>query len=293
MEPERLSPARELGRLAAALVIASALVTIAAGIAELAGAEQPSRVGRKLLVPGFLVSWIVMLRLSRRDAVRAFGLTGARSEPGALVRGLICGAASLLLLNVLLIALGARSVEPELTGFALGLKIVLYLLQALGLALLEEALFRGVLHGRLRAAAGATFAVVVGSVVFGVSHFLRPPKDARPEAWWDTMPACAAGLGEAFTTRWKECLGLVLVGLVLAILREGRRTILLPIGVHAGWVWVRFVSGKTLEEVKETVRPDLFLYGTMRLYDGVFGWAALLLTLVIASRLARSTSTKE
>ena len=276
----------ELRDLALALVIASVAVTGLAGVAELAGAAEPSRVGRKALVPAFLAAWVVLLGLKRGDAVRAFGLEGARTRLAVVARGLLCGAGSLALLNLILMAVDARRFEPELAAGALALKVVLYLLQALGLALLEESLFRGVLHGRLRAAAGARVAIIVGSVVFGVSHFLRPPKTDPPQAWWDTMRACGAGLGEAFTTRWKECVGLILVGLVLALLREGRRTILLPLGVHAGWVWVRFVSGKTLVEVKDTVREDLFLFGTMRLYDGVLGWAALLLTLVIARRAA-------
>ena len=294
MEAPRPRLLTEFARLGFAFLIAGSLVTAVAGIAELIGAEEPSRVGRKVLVPGFLLIWVLMLRLSRREALEACGLGDARDELRLVPIGLLCGAGSLIVMTFVLIALDARIIQPKLGPLALGVKVVLYLLQALVLGLLEESLFRGILHGRLRAAAGTIVAVGLGGVIFGVSHFLRPPKNAPPEAWWDTMPACIEGVGGAFSTRWRECVGLVLVGVILGVLRSGRRTILLPLGVHAGWVWVRFVSGKTLVEVKDVVRPDLLLFGSKRLYDGVLGWSALLLTLGIAwwigLRSARSTS---
>jgi membrane protease YdiL (CAAX protease family) len=275
----RLNPWGELIRLLLALALAGAAVTLIAGIAAMAGAHEPSRIGRKGLVPLVVIAWIVMARVPRNGLPQVLGLAGGRTPMRSIAVGLLCGALSLVILNVVLILMGARLVEPELGPAMLLLKTILYLLQAVGLALLEETLFRGLVQGRLRAASGHVVAITLGSVIFAASHFLRPPKSRPPEAWWDTMPACFAGLGEMLTLRWREFVGLLLVGLVLAIVRAGRRTIFLAMGVHAGWVWVRFTSNKALEEVDERVNQDLLLLGSKRLYDGALGWCALLLTL--------------
>lgn len=279
MSETRLSPSRELFRLLLALALAGAAVTLIAWIAAMAGSHEPARIGRKGLVPLVVIAWLFVARVPRAGLAAALGLAGGRAPMRTIAVGLLCGALSLVILNVVLILIGARLVEPQLGPAMLLLKTVLYLLQAIGLALLEESLFRGLLQGRLRAASGPVVAVILGSVIFAVSHFLRPPKSRPPEGWWDTMPACFAGLGEMLTLRWREFFGLLLVGLVLAIVRAGRRTIFLSMGVHAGWVWVRFTSNKTLEQVDERVNEDLLVLGTKRLYDGALGWCALLLTL--------------
>ena len=264
-----------------ALTLASAAVTLIAGIAAIAGAQEPDRIGRKGLVPLVVICWLLVARVPRSGLTKVLGLAGGRQPVRDITGGLLCGVLSLVILNGVLLLLGARLIEPEMGPAMLLLKTVLYLLQALALALLEESLFRGLLHGRLRATFGPTVAIILGSTIFAVSHFLRPPKSRPPEAWWDTMPACFAGLGEMFTLRWREVVGLLLVGLILAIVREGRRTIFLAMGIHAGWVWVRFTSNKTLEDVDERINEDLWLLGTKRLYDGLLGWAALLFTLAL------------
>ena len=285
MPETRLNLSRELLRLLLALALAGAAVTLIAGIAAMCGAHEPERIGRKGLVPLVVISWLLLARVPRSGLTTVLGLANGRTTLRDLASGLLCGALSLVILNTLLVCLGARLVEPELGPAMLLLKTVLYLLQALALALLEETLFRGLLHGRLRAAAGPAVAIVLGGAIFAMSHFLRPPKTRPPEGWWDTMPACFAGLGEMFTLRWRELAGLMLVGLVLAIVRETRRTIFLAMGVHAGWVWVRFTSKKALEDVDERINEDLLLLGTNRLYDGLLGWSALLLTLGLVWRL--------
>jgi len=275
---------REVCLLLLALAAAGLTVTLAAAVCQLMGVHEPERMARKGLVPLVVICWIWIARVPRGGIKEAFGLTGARDPIRTVGMGLLFGVTAMVTLNGVLFALGARTWEPELGYGALMGKAVLYLLQALALGLLEEVLFRGVLHGRLRAAAGPAVAVWLGSFIFAAAHFLRPPKDRQPEAWWDTMPACFAGLHNMLTERWREFLGLLLVGLVLALIREGRRTIYLAMGVHAGWVWVRFVSNKIVEEVDATVDTDPLLFGSKRLYDGLIGWCALALTLAFVWR---------
>jgi membrane protease YdiL (CAAX protease family) len=274
---------REMGRFLLALGLAFLIVT-ALALAFTPWVEEPSRWARKPLLFLVIGIWIALWRPTRGTLAALAGWAPAGGRWRIAVRGFLVGMSALVLLNVVLLALGAREVEWDLSPGQFALRVVLYLLQAIVLALVEESFFRGILQNRLRAAGGTTVAVLLGSVIFALAHFLRPPKHRPPEAWWDTVPACLAGVGEVFGHRWTEGVGLFLVGLVLAMLRVRSPTIFLAVGVHAGWVFVRFVSRKVLDEVDGFMPDDPWLLGSMRIYDGVVGWGALLLTLVIAWR---------
>ncbi len=111
---------------------------------------------------------------------------------------------------------------------------------AVGLA--EEAFFRGVLLGLARRTARPTAALVFVSALFAVLHFFKPPPRAMdqpavgwfsgfeflPKTFWQWHdPLLVAG---GFTT-------LFLVALVLGYARLRTRSLWLPIGLHAGWVF--------------------------------------------------------
>lgn len=265
-------------------------MTAFAGAAELFGAREPSRLGRKPLVPLFVIVWVLLNRTQRCEILPALGLARRNRPLRMIALGLACGVAGLVAFNVLLTVLGARDWQPSVGTLELLGRLVAYLAQALVLALLEESLFRGLLHGRLKAGGGTIAALTIGPPLFALAHFLRPPKYAPSRAWWDTIPACLNGVTEAFADRAHEAMGLFFVGLVLTILRIRTGSILLPLGVHAGWVWIQFISKKALVEVHEVVGKDLAFWGTRRIYDGYLGVLALLLTCAIAWWATRSQS---
>ena len=69
--------------------------------------------------------------------------------------------------------------------------------------------------------------------------------------------------------------------MVLVVLRRRFGSIWLPLGVHAGWVWITKISRKTLDDVKEITEARPLFWGSEQVYDGIVGWSALILTLLI------------
>ncbi len=117
-----------------------------------------------------------------------------------------------------------------------------FLVSAVAVALAEEAFFRGALLGLARRTARPTTALIFVSALFAVLHFLKPPPRGLdqpavhwfsgftflPRVFWQWHdPLLVAG---GFTT-------LFLVALVLGFARLRTRSLWLPIGLHAGWVF--------------------------------------------------------
>ena len=272
---------RQILLILAALTVSMAVVTGLAGILDLAGAEEGPRTARKILVPLFMVVWILLLRLPRQAWPEWLGWPTQGRHPARLVAtGLAFGAASVILMQVGLYAGGARVMDPSYGWGRLAVKTVGYLFAALVLGLLEETLFRGVLHRSLRVDSLGWRGWGLGllsAALFAAAHFLRPTDDRPVEGWWDTGIACLAALG-TIPPRWPEAFGLLLVGLVLMALRKRTGSIWLSVGVHAGWVWIQKAARRLVDEDPEAVAEHPFWIGSERVYDGIAGWLALLLT---------------
>lgn len=269
----------EVLRLLAALVPAFAAVTGLALVLSAAGVGEPGQMARRLLVPLYALFLILMLRLPLRDLPGAAGLRPLPRHPlRACLLGFAAGAGSVVLLCALLLAGGARKWEIEAGPGLLLLKGLSYFLRGLVLGLLEEGLFRGLIHGRLEQAGGALRAVLVGSLLFGLAHFMHAPDGY--EGAWDVVPGALAGLATV-PAHLPAVAGLFLVGLVLALIRHRTGGIVVGIGVHAGWFWVKGLDGRLIEEVPAVVDAHPLLLGSGRFYDGLAGWAALLGSLLL------------
>lgn len=117
-----------------------------------------------------------------------------------------------------------------------------FLVSAVAVALAEEAFFRGALLGVAQRTARPASALVFVSALFAVLHFLKPPPrgldqpavhalsgfEFLPKVFWQWHDPLLVGGG--FTT-------LFLVALVLGMARLRTRSLWLPIGLHAGWVF--------------------------------------------------------
>jgi len=111
---------------------------------------------------------------------------------------------------------------------------------AVAVAVGEELLFRGVVQRVLEKRFGATTAIVAGSLLFALLHYLKVPAAFNP-----IPPGPGDGLravGLAFTPfaglGWLQPrFGLLIaVGLVLALFRHRTGSLAPSIGLHAGWV---------------------------------------------------------
>ncbi|MFV0336969.1 MAG: lysostaphin resistance A-like protein [Chthoniobacterales bacterium] len=125
--------------------------------------------------------------------------------------------------------------EPEFT------KLFRILGTAAVVACLEEFFFRGVLLGLAVHSFGKFKGALFSAVIFAVVHFLRPARlpDAAPVDWesgWSQLLSFTHGL-PAFYLLVFGFAALLLSGLILAWATLKTKSLFLPIGIHAGWVF--------------------------------------------------------
>jgi membrane protease YdiL (CAAX protease family) len=126
------------------------------------------------------------------------------------------------------------------------------LLTAAAVSCIEEVVFRGVILGLCLWTLSRSGAIALTTVFFVVVHFIRPAKtDIAADAvhWW-------TGFAEAF--RFTESLppgsillfgiaSLFLAGWILGAAAFATRSLWLPIGLHAGWVFGQQTSNLFLQ----------------------------------------------
>jgi membrane protease YdiL (CAAX protease family) len=245
----------------------------------------------------------LLLFLSAVPAAKYFSLNlrdiGAGSK-SKLARqaavGILLGAAMLALHAWALIALGVREIDMEVWANSGHMGLVALKALAIGLivASVEETIFRGVLFGALRKAAGTASAVAISSFYFALLHFLR--SDLRPAEsdtnWTMGFRIVGDALGNLSALDPSSFLALFLAGVFLAWIRAAFPAGLgYCIGIHAGWVCII----KTTKAATNNMAGGYwsFLTGS---YDGVIGyltvaWMSVLIALLVI-RVRRSNSEK-
>jgi len=111
---------------------------------------------------------------------------------------------------------------------------------AMGVSVLEEVLFRGVLYGLSRRVFGAFVSTLWTSALFAMLHFIRSagPSSQSLDAWSGFRELIRIFSGSppfpillfAFAT-------LFFIGLLLCWTVERTHSLALPIGLHAGWIF--------------------------------------------------------
>lgn len=236
-----------------------------------------SRIGQGFLLLG-------LLPISRRLALKRpeFGLQqGALS---GLFRGFGLGVLTLSLHGLLLVFLGARTPHiPEMGLIHFAAASLSAAGAGLGVALLEETLFRGALIAVLMRIAGPRTAIWISALDYAALHFIGTYWTTDPsQVGWDTGFRIALdGFSHLPHADPGSFLALFLAGVLLATVRLSfRGGLAFSIGLHAGWVFViKLFKPLTLLQPDS---PWIFLMGT---YDQVIGylscvWIFLLLTLI-------------
>jgi hypothetical protein len=121
----------------------------------------------------------------------------------------------------------------------------LYVLTALGsgiaVALIEETVFRGVMHTAIERESGPWMAALLSAPLFAVLHFVAKVRIAPQDVGWgsgfDLLLLSFAPLGHPALVL-DVFLSWLTVGLILSLTRVLTGNIAVAIGLHAGWVVV-------------------------------------------------------
>jgi membrane protease YdiL (CAAX protease family) len=116
-------------------------------------------------------------------------------------------------------------------------------LTAVVVPLLEEFFFRGLFLGVLLRGNRPLTAVLLSSGIFSIVHFLKAPDQTTPSVTWTSGVTSLAHSLDQFAEPMLVLAGfttLFLIGMILAHARLRTRSLWLPIGLHAGWI---FASG--------------------------------------------------
>jgi membrane protease YdiL (CAAX protease family) len=193
---------------------------------------------RAILVAAVLLL-LPLLRVSNVRGVADLGLAPNPHWARDVGAGVLLSVIPLLFCGALLIALHAYSFRHVFVWPRFG-KV---LLAAISVPFIEETFFRGIALGLLLRTGRKLISIVAVSALFAAVHFLKGSEWEPAIVTWtsgfQSIGNAFAGFGDpmmvlaAFAT-------LFLVGCILADARVLTRSLWLPIGLHAGWI---FASG--------------------------------------------------
>jgi uncharacterized protein len=227
------------GALLAPILFWSAQALAAHGVFPfLAKYEFDTFFHRAILIAAVLLLWPLLLT-SKVRRMAELGLAPNSHWARDVAAGVLLSVVPLLLCGALLIALHVYSFRHVFVWPRIG-KV---LLAAISVPFIEEAFFRGIVLGLLLRSGRKLLSVVAVSALFAAVHFLkgseREPAIVTWTSGFHSIGDAFAGFGDpimvlaAFAT-------LFLIGCILADARVLTRSLWLPIGLHAGWI---FASG--------------------------------------------------
>lgn len=207
---------------------------------------------------------------------------------GQWALGFALAAGLLLALGFVFLQMGAYQLRPKPDWGNVGQAIT----AALGAGVLEEFFFRGLLLGLLLRTMSVRTALVAGTFVFALVHFLKPPEGWQipdSEVTWASgftvLRQIAAGFGDV-DFLLAEFATLFAVGWVLARARMHTGALWLSIGLHGGWIFgLKYFSSLTRHQ------PGWLPWIGSNLKVGLMPLVVVLLTGWLAVRLSRPAAT--
>jgi membrane protease YdiL (CAAX protease family) len=265
---------------------------------ELAKTRALHKIFTKCFLGFALLYFLVFRRHMRSRVVESLNIR-VSSVLKQLLAGLLVGAAALCVIIAIFYAAGAKKLDVDFAAAAVWQALA----AGLGVAVLEEIVFRGVVLQNLRADMDAFFAVIFASAFFAAMHFVQPvPKEVIPPVaapslerfnvfnGFRVVPYQLSNFGR-LDEIWPFALGLFLIGVALSVAYLKTASLYLPIGIHAGFVTIGKLDGSLFTDVAGRSR---LLFGVphdwyMSYTDSLVCWlvTALLVVLLIlfASKL--------
>src|SRR5262245_5327682 len=199
--------------------------------------------------------WQLLLLVGLVLACRRLGLTGRADWGYGLPRarflrqagaGLAIGIATMLPMTFAMLGLGVLRPSADFSPGALIVALTGGLFAGLGVALVEETFFRGAMYGGVAREAGARVAAWSTALLYSAVHFLARARIPADEVAADSGLRLLAGALAHFADPLPvldSFVTLLLVGLLLAWVRQRTGSIAAGIGLHMGWVGVIKATG--------------------------------------------------
>lgn len=156
--------------------------------------------------------------------------------PRDLTAGFLIATIPLLCCGAVLLALHIFGIRPTM-NFAALVKI---LGASIIVPLIEEMFFRGLVLGLLLRNGRMYIAIICTSALYSILHFLKAPEHTSIAVTWYSGFASIAHAFSQFAEPLVVLGGfttLFLIGWILADARLLTRSLWLPIGLHAGWIF--------------------------------------------------------
>jgi membrane protease YdiL (CAAX protease family) len=231
---------------------------------------------RSVLICAAVLLW-PFLRLSGVRKLADLGLEPNPRWSRDIAAGAALSAAPLLVCSALLIAFQIYSFRHVIAWPRLGKTLA----AAVTVPLIEETFFRGVMLGVLMRSGRRYLPVIAVSAIFAAIHFLKgqPERSAAIVTWTSGFASMMRVLGQSMEPAFLALTfaTLFLLGCILADGRLLTRSLWLPIGLHAGWIFGAGLFGLVARQ-RVAVFPWLgrsLLVGLVPLGIGALTWVLM------------------
>jgi membrane protease YdiL (CAAX protease family) len=236
---------------------------------------------RALLIAALVLLWPLLRALHVRGW-RDLALEKNPRAAGDFGIGLAIAAVPLLCCGAIIIGLHIYSVRNHFLWH----KMPAVLVAASVVPILEELLFRGFILGVLLRSFSRLGALLFTSALFSIIHFLKAPEASTPNDsvnWSSGFDSIAHSFGQFAdpTLLAGGFLTLFAIGCILADARLRTRSLWLPIGLHAGWIFANGTFSKAAHR-EALVLPWLgkdLLVGIVPLILALVSWGLVRLWL--------------
>jgi membrane protease YdiL (CAAX protease family) len=214
---------------------------------------------RSVVLAALLCLWpaMSMLRLKRGE----LGLERNPQRWRHLALGFACGSGLLLSMGAAYLAFECFTWKKSIPWASL---VRESLLRAAGAGIIEEVVFRGAILGLLLRAGRPLAALIFVTTIFAAAHFLQAPRslEIHDGVEWSTgfwlEGRILTGFASLRGFLLPEFAALWAAGYLLGWWRLRTRSLWLPVGLHAGWVFgIGFFAG--MARASKPVRDDRFL----------------------------------
>jgi membrane protease YdiL (CAAX protease family) len=225
-----------VGALLAPLLFWSAQSLAARGVFSLlANYDFETFFHRAILIAAAFFLW-PFLWISHVRGMADLGLTSNPRWARDLCAGVVLSAIPLLCCGALLIVFNAYSFRHAIAWS----RFSKLLAASIAVPFIEEAFFRGIILGVLLRAGRKYLAILIVSALFAAVHFLKAPEQTSTVVTWSSgFNSIAHSLGRAGSPMMvaSAFATLFVIGCILADGRVLTRSLWLPIGLHAGWIF--------------------------------------------------------